>query len=95
MPVLFIYFGKEDPISTCLLRVKEDRPDSCQLCPSAGSLQPGQYVLALNLCGPTTPQATVSRRKGGAGSYDSAAIAFLLNTVYCEDLQRTCTRVIL
>lgn len=37
VPLLFVYFGKEALLSTCLLWVNQYRPDSCQLCPSTGS----------------------------------------------------------
>lgn len=73
VPPLFVYFGKEGPLSTCLLWVNEHRPDSCQLCPSTGSLQPGRCRPASTLCTPW-PHCTWSntvKEKAGSGQLSS------------------------
>lgn len=47
-----LFWEGRSSLSTCLLWVNEYRPDSCQLCPSTGSVQPGRCRPASILCSP-------------------------------------------
>lgn len=67
VPLLFVYFGKEGPLSTCPHWVNGRRPDSCQLCPSTGCGQPSPSRPASTLCSPQlhhTWSNTVTEREG-------------------------------
>lgn len=68
VPPLFVYFGKEGLLSTCLYRVNKYRLDSCQRCPStllSSLAKAAQYTLtsALLCANPTEPRSVPSYDK--------------------------------
>ncbi len=85
VPPLFAYFGKEGPLSTCLLRVNEYRPDSCQLCPSTSSVQTGRCRLASTLCSLSALPHLKQHCKGERGEQ---AVIIRLPGGYCKTQYR-------